>query len=213
MLILRIQDMALTAGASGKPGFIGAVIGAAASFAATKIAQEGADDRAQEGREFTERQLKHRHQWEVDDLKKAGLNPVLSATKGAPSIGSSPVATTLNPADNIGQAVQSALAVEKLGAEINLLKSQATKNRADARGTDNISDITENVANVNKGLHGATENIGNAAKTVTDTATKNLRDTVKVGKDMKDGSFWRRHPFWSKFMKNRKRKRRLWKKK
>jgi len=25
---------------------------------------------------------KHRHQWEVEDLRKAGLNPILSATKG-----------------------------------------------------------------------------------------------------------------------------------
>jgi len=31
-----------------------------------------------------ENQYRHRHQWEVQDLRDAGLNPILSATNGAP---------------------------------------------------------------------------------------------------------------------------------
>lgn len=38
---------------------------------------------AQLNRDFQERMTKNRHKYEVDDLRNAGLNPILSATAGA----------------------------------------------------------------------------------------------------------------------------------
>lgn len=37
---------------------------------------------------------KNRHQWEVEDLRKAGLNPIMSAMKGAPVGAAAPQAST-----------------------------------------------------------------------------------------------------------------------
>lgn len=38
---------------------------------------------AQANREFQERSYKHRYQWQLEDMRKAGLNPMLSARLGA----------------------------------------------------------------------------------------------------------------------------------
>lgn len=71
---------------------------------------------AREANEFTREQMRNRHQWEVEDLKKAGLNPVLSA-HGAPSMGGSAMASV--PANSFGDAVGSAMEAKRLDAEIN----------------------------------------------------------------------------------------------
>lgn len=46
---------------------------------------------ARASRDFTKTMMTRRHQWEVRDLRKAGLNPILSATGGA-AIGGSAMA-------------------------------------------------------------------------------------------------------------------------
>lgn len=63
--------------------------------------------------------MKHRHQWEVDDLKAAGLNPILSAggsgTGGMPSAMGAPVP---DYGANITNALQTGSNIEKQDAEI-----------------------------------------------------------------------------------------------
>lgn len=98
----------------------------------------------------------------VKDLKAAGLNPILAAGGGisggsTPSVG---VPSHGTPSPNLAANANSALASKKLQAELDLLKAQAstvrtqgTKNLADARRSGHLGDITQNFSNLATGLH------------------------------------------------------------
>lgn len=71
---------------------------AAAAQAAAQLQQQASANiwsgiQAKKSRKFVKDQMLHRHQWEVSDLRKAGLNPILSAG-GQPPMGSSAMAQT-----------------------------------------------------------------------------------------------------------------------
>jgi len=103
---------------------LGSIISAGASLLGGALANKGAKDNVSSANAFTTEQMQNRHQWEVDDLRKAGLNPILSAG-GTPSMGGSPVAQVQ---DIVGPAVNSALASKRLVAEIDKMKSDTTLN-------------------------------------------------------------------------------------
>jgi hypothetical protein len=90
---------------------------------ATDDARDFASASAAQANAYTTEQLKNRHQWEVADLRKAGLNPILSAMKGAPSIGGS------------AQAVSPANAAQDSAA----LTSSASQARQQRRSTGSSS--------------------------------------------------------------------------
>lgn len=78
---------------------------------------------------------KHRYQWAVEDMRKAGLNPILAATNGiggsisgasAASVGMSDIGSTMNSAKAASAAERQAKNVE------NLSVSQIEKNVAEA---------------------------------------------------------------------------------
>lgn len=68
-------------------------------------------------------------QWRVEDLKKAGLNPLL-ATSSSPSVPASAPMASAPPSSNWNPA-QSAAQVENLLANAELARSQASKNRSE----------------------------------------------------------------------------------
>lgn len=104
------------------------LLGAAAGLFGSSSANEASAKAAERANAFTTRQMKNRHQWEVQDLRKAGLNPVLSAMNGAPSMGGAAQAQVFNPADAAAKGVQSALASKRLNAEIkNINQDTETK--------------------------------------------------------------------------------------
>lgn len=86
---------------------------------------------------FMREQGQNRHQWEVDDLRAAGLNPMLSLTKGFGG-GGSPAAPNLkqpfsaNDAKNMAEAVKTAVAQTKnIQADTDVKTAQADNVKSD----------------------------------------------------------------------------------
>ncbi|AXH76410.1 MAG: DNA pilot protein [Microviridae sp.] len=95
--------------------YINAQQGTETSAAAIEAQIQGQKDtnainvaEAQKNREFQERLSSTAHQREIIDLTKAGLNPILSATRGGSSTPTGSMATAQNPyaghADNVNSA-------------------------------------------------------------------------------------------------------------
>jgi hypothetical protein len=104
----------------------GDLFGFGTGLLGSNSAQAASRENAAAANAFTEKQLKNRHQWEVEDLRKAGLNPVLSSKFGG-SIGGSAQAQAFNPIDGISkqmQAVQSAKTLKRMDAEIKKLNAE-----------------------------------------------------------------------------------------
>lgn len=141
----------------------------------------------------TKRMMKKRHQWEVRDLRKAGLNPILSAG-AAPSMGSnaqaSPIQTPDGSAFNAGMANREK---RKMGqSQRTLLTEQVAATRAGA--AKHNSDVELNDAQIVTQGHQASylssqtehQNIQNeyARHGLGRRATEAARDATWAGKAM-----------------------------
>lgn len=117
----------MAVGALGSLG--GSLLGAAGSWFSGKQAADTA-----------ERAYKHRYQWQVKDMIKAGLNPMLSFSQGAPN-----VPATERP--NIGEgAIKGFSAVQGArltNAQINLTEAQAQKAYNEAKISELQVDINQ----------------------------------------------------------------------
>ncbi|MDO5343057.1 MAG: hypothetical protein Q4F69_11485 [Bacteroidia bacterium] len=89
--------------------------------------------------EFEREKAKNYHQWEVEDLNKAGLNPILSAT-GHAALGSPSGGSMSNPVKNLAQTA----------AELAAVRSQSKKNLADAENGRITAEANRTNAEVNE---------------------------------------------------------------
>lgn len=103
---------------------VGGALGAVGSFFDRKSGEESQERQMA----HQEKMYKHRYQWQMQDMAKAGLNPILSYKQGAPTAGSVGGFTS-DFGGAVSRGVSSALAAKRLGAEIeNIRADTAAKN-------------------------------------------------------------------------------------
>lgn len=105
----------------------GAGIGAASSFLGGERANAASAKQAALNRDFQERMTRNKHQYEVKDLRAAGLNPILSAQAGA----AVPSGATAQQKDTITPALNSALQVKQVAAQIANLQAETNLKKQD----------------------------------------------------------------------------------
>jgi len=106
---------------------IGAGLGALGGL----IANRQSAKEAERNRDFQERMSSTSHQREVIDLQSAGLNPILSANRGAstPSGGQAPVS---NVSESSARGLAAGLAVQQAKAQIRATNAAALKTEVEA---------------------------------------------------------------------------------
>lgn len=121
-------------------GLFDGIVSAGVGLVGGLLGNKSSAREAQKSRDQSVEIAKNAHQWEVKDLKKAGLNPILSANSGA-SVSSLPTAHMSNPFDGVGDTINSSRKideVDKRSLEIQeaAQRSQANLNEATAGAQD-----------------------------------------------------------------------------
>lgn len=95
---------------------------------------------AQQQRAWEVENYKNAHQWEAEDLRKAGMNPALTAQNGTNISGSGAGSLAFpNSLDNLGETINSAVGnwanMQTLDAQKEALRGQANQSNANAAKT------------------------------------------------------------------------------
>lgn len=172
--------------------FIGAAIGAIGGLIGNKMTNDANRSSARAANEFTEKEMKNRHQWEVSDLKAAGLNPILSAG-GTPSMGHSAQAPVADVTQSVSAGVNSALAAKQLEASLEQIKSQTDLNRSAAGAQDANAVLAKTSAANNlqySNIRKPVEGISGWADKLVQHGSKNIRD---LGNVLTGKTAWKRN--------------------
>lgn len=139
-----MDPMTMAALASAGANIFGSIMGSRSSEKGAQAANAANLASVQQQIAFQRESMQNRHQWEVADLRKAGLNPILSAG-GQPPVPSGASTTFQNTKagrGELGLAVASSIAQLRLTNA--LIKTEETKqdvNRSQASGSFNLGPL------------------------------------------------------------------------
>lgn len=115
-------------GGGGGGGGISSLISSGLSFAGQWMANDSNEEIASDNRNFQEFMSSTAHQREVDDLRKAGLNPMLTGKYGGSS---TPPGASAHMENALGAGVTSGLSAAITAATIDKLKAETANAAAD----------------------------------------------------------------------------------
>jgi len=90
----------------------------------------GAKNRQEDAQAFSAQQYATRYQTQTEDMKKAGINPMLSVSSGA---GSQPTSTAATPSSNFTQSEINRAQIKNIEAQTELNSANAAKARVEAQ--------------------------------------------------------------------------------
>ena len=132
---------------------LGSVVGAVGSLFGAKMQNSAQSGMMAQSAAYSRESLQNRHQWEVEDLRKAGLNPILSATNS--SGGQISVGTGQAAGPDFGKALESiahsalmkkTMDLAQYSADTDRMKAQADMIRAEQDRAKTTSAIELNQA-------------------------------------------------------------------
>ncbi len=92
------------------------------------------------------RMYKHRYQWQMDDMRKAGLNPILASVGGAPGGGS----VQQQAPSRMGEDISSAIQARRQKTELAQIKSMKDLNiLLGQKATEDIAVSTASARKIN----------------------------------------------------------------
>ena len=156
------------------------VIGGVFGSNSAKKANKAAAEEARLNREFQRETLQNQHQWQVADLRAAGLNPRLSASLGGAGSASGSMAPVMDTGKPAVEAANSAISALRTREEIknlketnNQIRSQTELNKAgavaslaNAQSTNVNSAIKARMLPLAEGIHTVSNKVLSSAKSV-----------------------------------------------
>lgn len=125
-------------------GVLGSIIGTVGGLLGQSSANSANATMSQSNRDWQERMDNSKHQREVSDLRKAGLNPILSAHGNGGSVPSPQIIPAQNVAGNLGRDINSSREIDEVAKKQVLNQFEKTKSEvALNNSTMSVNDETK----------------------------------------------------------------------
>jgi len=200
----------------GMLDFITSPVASLAGGALSYLGQQGTNQQnmqnAQTQMAFQKEMSNTSYQRAVEDMKAAGLSPMLAYSQGGASVPTGSMATTQNALGSGVEATQKSLstnsAVQLQSAQIDQSKSQAVLNSANAglaqanakkAEAETINTITSNpnIVKMLEKLDAEIKNLGTQSRSNTATAARTEQTTVA---EKPSADFAKNNPKWAEYL-------------